>query len=44
MPPCLGADRGQARLQVAPKYLPVELGRAATALLRASFCAGVVHA
>lgn len=38
------ADWGQAFLQVAPNYLPVELGRAAAALLCAPFHAGLLHA
>mgnify|MGYP001122712979 CR=1 FL=1 len=42
--PCLGAEWGQARLRVAPKHLPVDLGRMVASLLCAPFFAGAVHA
>lgn len=42
--PSLSAERGQARLHVAPKYLPVGTWRAAGLMLRAPFSAGVARA
>ncbi len=40
---CLSADRGQARLRVAPNHLPVDLGRAVASLPRAPCLGEVVH-